>query len=133
MDPRPKSVPVVAAFLFLAAAIAAVVGTSLLFPNTLLDRLWELNRPGAAAFHALGRFSGALLWALGIATAAAAIGLLRRKPWAWWFAVALFAVNACGDVVSLFVTGDLGRAASGLAVASVFLYLLTRPRVRRHF
>jgi len=40
----------VAAFLFVATVIAAVVGISLLFPNRLMDRLWELNKPGAALF-----------------------------------------------------------------------------------
>ena len=55
---RPKTVPIVAAFLFAATGIAAVVGTSLIFPNRLLDRLWELNRPGAALFHAVGRIAG---------------------------------------------------------------------------
>jgi hypothetical protein len=67
---RPKTIPIVATCLF--AGIAAVVGTSLIFPNRLLDRLWELNRPGAAVFHAVGWISGVLPLALGIGTAAAA-------------------------------------------------------------
>ena len=130
---RPKSVPIVAAFLFAATGIAAVVGTSLIFPNRLLDRLWELNRPGAAAFHALGRISGVLLLALGIGTAAAATGLLHRRKWAWWFAIVLFTIDGCGDVVAFFATGDLLRSAFGLAVCTTFLYCLTRPRVRQYF
>jgi len=36
---------VVAGFLFVATGIAFVVGGSLLFPNLLMDRLWELNKP----------------------------------------------------------------------------------------
>jgi len=123
----------VASFLFAATAIAAVVGTSLIFPNPLLDRLWELNRPAFALFHAFGRISGALLLALGIGTAAAARGLLNGKKWAWWFAVVLFSINGAGDVVSLVATGDLFRTVVGVAVAAAFLYLLTRPHVRRHF
>jgi hypothetical protein len=80
----------VAAFLFAATAIAAVVGFSLIWPNALLDRLWELNKPGAAAFRALGgRISGTALLLLGAGTLAAGIGLLERKRWAWWFAVVL--------------------------------------------
>jgi hypothetical protein len=54
MEQRPRTVPMVAAFLFAATAIAAVAGVSLLWPNALLDRLWELNKPGAAAFRAFG-------------------------------------------------------------------------------
>jgi len=82
MEQRPRAVPIVAAFLFAAAAIAAVVGASLLFPNALLDRLWELNKPAAAGFRALGRIAGVLLLLLGGATLAAAFGLLQRKMWA---------------------------------------------------
>jgi hypothetical protein len=130
---RPKTVPVVSAFLFAATGIAAVVGTSLIFPNTLLDRLWELNRSASAAFHALGRIAGVLLLALGIGTAAAAIGLLHRRKWAWWFAMALFAIDGGGDVVALFATGDLLRGTVGVAVSATFLYSLTRPRVRQYF
>jgi uncharacterized membrane protein (DUF2068 family) len=130
---RPTTVPIVATFLFAATGIAAVVGTSLIFPNTLLDRIWELNRPGAVAFHALGRISGVLLFALGIGTAAAAIGLLHGRKWAWWFAIALFAIDACGDVVALFATGDSLRSAFGIAVSATFLYFLTRPRVKEYF
>jgi len=131
--PRPKTIPVVAAFLFLATAIAAVTGASLLFPNPLLDRLWELNPTAAGGFRTMGWISGVLLLGLGAGTAAAAIGLLQRKKWAWWFAVTLFAVNGCGDVVSLCVTGDLVRSAAGVAVAGTFLYYLSLPVVRSYF
>jgi uncharacterized membrane protein (DUF2068 family) len=130
---RPTTVPIVATFLFAATGIAAVVGTSLIFPNTLLDGLWEMNRPASAAFHALGRIAGVLLLALGIGTAAAAIGLLHRRKWAWWFAIALFAIDGGGDVVALFATGDVLRSAIGVGVSAAFLYSLTRPRVRQYF
>lgn len=133
MEPRPKAVPVVATFLFAATAIAAVVGTALLFPGKLLDWLSTFNPRGMAAFQSLGRVSGVLLWGLGAGTAAAAAGLLHRKKWAWWFAVALFAINGCGDLVSFLVTGDWLRAASGVAISLAFLCALSRPRVRRHF
>lgn len=129
---RPKTIPIVAAFLFLATVMAVATGISLLFPGTVLDRLWALNRPAADAFQSLGRIPGVVLIALGAATAAAGIGLLRRKQWAWWFALALFAINGCGDLVSFFVTGDLLKSASGVALATLFLYALTRPAVRRY-
>ena len=133
MDPRPKTVPIVAAFLLAATAIALVVGVSLLFPNTLLDRLWELNKPGAAAFRAMGRISGILLVLLGFTTSAAAFGMVQRKKWAWWLAVVLFAINGCGDVVNLIVTGDWLRSASGVVICSAFLYSLSRCPVKRYF
>src|SRR5882672_9951152 len=130
MEQRPRVAPIVAAFLFAATVIAAIVGISLLFPNRLMNRLWELNKPGAALFHSIGRISGVFLLALGVATAAAAQGLLRRKQWAWWFAVALFVIDGSGDVVSLFVTGDWLKSTVGVAVSSVFLYFLAQRHVR---
>ncbi len=133
MKQRPKTIPVVAAFLFAATAIAAVVGASLLFRNPLLDRLWELNRPAAALFHALGWMAGVLLLLLGAAAGAAGVGLLHGRKWAWWFTVILFAVQACGDVVSFFATWDFWRSASGTAISCAFLYALSRRSVRRYF
>lgn len=122
-----------AAFLFAATVIAAVVGASLLFPNPLLDRLWELNPRAAPAFHASEKTAGVLLLLLGAGTFAAARGLLQRKTWAWWFAVSLFAINGAGDAVSLVVTRDWPRSVSGMAIAAAFLYGLTRTRVKRYF
>lgn len=122
-----------AAFLFAATAIAAVVGTSLLFPGPLLDRLWDLNPQGAALFRSIGRASGVLLWALGAGTCAAALGLLRGRKWAWWFAIVLFVVDGSGDVVSYFFTADWLKSVTGLLVTAAFLYSLFRPPVRRYF
>lgn len=133
MEQRPKTVPVVAGFLFAATVIAAIIGTSLVFPNKLLEPLWKLNKPGAAALHALGRVSGLLLFTLGIATAAAGMSLLKRRKWAWWFASVLFAIDGCGDVLRFFLTGDSLRSAAGVVISSAFLYSLSRPRVRRYF
>jgi len=130
---RPKTVPIVATFLFAATAIAVVVGASLFFPNRLLDRLWELNKPGEVAFRALGKTAGILLLLLGAGTFAAAVGLLQRRKWAWWCAVVLFAIDGSGDVVSLIVTGDWLRSASGIVVSSCFLCFLSRSRVRRYY
>ena len=127
------AVSIVAAFLFAAAATAAVAGCSLLFPGTLLDRLWDLNKAGEEAFRALGSAAGVFLLVLGAATLGAAFGLLRRRKWAWWLAVALFAINAAGDAASFVATGDWLRSASGILISSAFLYALTRRSVRRYF
>jgi hypothetical protein len=130
---RPAAVTIVAIFLFFATGIAAVVGISLLFPNPLLDRLWQLNKPGATLFHAIGRVSGFFLLALGCGTLAAALGLLRSRRWAWWFAIVLFAINGAGDIVSYFLVHDALRSVTGVMVAVIFLYLLCRRDVRAYF
>jgi hypothetical protein len=103
-------------FLFAAAAIATVVGTSLLFPSRLLDRLWELNKAGEALFHRLGRISGVFLLGLGGGAYLAAVNVLRRKQWAWWFALILFAIDGVGDVIGSFVTRDFMRGGFGAVI-----------------
>jgi len=132
MKGKPTAVLVVVVFLFLAAAIALLVGASLLFPNPTMDWLWQLNRPAEKAFRALGPASGILLLLLGIALFRAATGLLHGKRWAWWFAVVLFALNGIGDVVSFMVTGDWLRSASGVMIALAFLWTLHRTEVRNY-
>ena len=133
MDQRPKAVPIVAAILFAATAIAVAAGGSLLFPNPLLDRLWTLNKPGEATFRSLGRVSGLPLLVIGAATCAAAVGLIKRKKWAWWLAVLLFAINGCTDVVGLIVARNWVRSGSSLVICAVFLYSLSRARVTQYF
>ena len=130
---RPKSVPVVASFLFIATVIASVVGVSLLFPNRLLDGLWKLNPEGAALFHSIGSISGVFLLALAVATFAAARGLLRGRRCAWWFAVGLFSIEACGNIVSYFLVHDTLRTVTGAIISSAFLCLLCRADMRHYF
>ena len=130
MKTRTQSLSVIAGFLFAAMAIAALVGVSSLFPNPLMDRLWELNKPGAELFRAMGKTAGVLLLALGVGTFSAARGLLAGKLWAWRFAVVLFTVDACGDAVSYFITHDALRSVVGVTVSGIFLIVLMQRRVR---
>lgn len=130
---RPKTIPIVSAFLFAATVIASVVGVSLLFPNRLLDRLWKLNLEGSILFHSIGPVSGVFLLALAAGTFVAARGLLDGRRWAWWFSVALFAIDACGNVVSYCLIHDALRSATGAMVSSLFVFALCRSPVRRYF
>jgi len=130
---RPATVPIVAAFLFFASGIASVVGVSLLFPNRLLDLLWKLNPEGAALFRSIGPVSGVFLLALAVGTFAAARGLLAGRRWAWRFSVALFAIDATGNVISFFLIHDALRTITGTIISSAFLIVLCRPAARRYF
>jgi hypothetical protein len=130
-DRKPS--PSLPHFLFIATVIALIVGESLLFPNPLLDRMWEWNTPAAAAFRSLRRIAGIPLALLGVGTPVSAIGLIRAKAWAWRFAVLLFAANGIGDLVNFVATGDWLRSASGVVISSAFLWTLCARRVRLHF
>jgi hypothetical protein len=130
---RDQNNPGGSGVLFAATAIAAIVGISLLFPNRLLDRLWELNKPGAHCSAPSDGPPACFFWRSLVGTCAAAFGLLRRKRWAWWFAVVLFTIDGCGDVVSFLMTGDALRSISGAVISAAFLWCLVGRRTRRYF
>jgi hypothetical protein len=130
---RPAAVLTVAVALFLATAASCVTGISLLFPHSILSRIWDLNRPAYVAFARLGGFPGVLLLALGALCGAMAIGLLRRKRWAWWAAVFLFSVHCLGDLVTLMFYGDVVKGGSGIVIASLFLFCLMMRGTRQYF
>jgi hypothetical protein len=131
--PGWSGVSVVTLFLALATIMAAFIGTLLLFPGRLLESLWRFNPEAHSAFQSLGRLSSLLLFLVGAVAGGAAVGIRRRRKWGWWLAVLVFAVNACGDAVSLFVTGRVVQGVSGVVISGLFLLYLAQPRVRRQF
>jgi len=124
---------VIVLFLAFPALMAAFIGTVLLFPGRLLESLWRFNPEGRTAFEKLGRFSSFLLFLVGAVAGGAAVGISRRHKWGWWFAVLLFAVNACGDAVNVLLTGRVMQGLSGVVISSLFLWYLVQPAVRRQF
>ena len=116
-----------------ATILAFIIGESLLFPNALLDYMWRFNPEGAALFHSIGRVSGVFLLALAAGTFFAALGLLRGRPWAWWFAIFLVAIDASGNIVSYFFVHDAVRSLSGTIISGTFLFFLCRDSVRGYF
>jgi len=64
---------------------------------------------------------------------AAALGLLQRRNWAWWFAVVLFGIHVVADVVGFIITRDWLKSARSILIPAAVLYVLTRPPVRRYF
>jgi hypothetical protein len=130
MMKRPLSVSIVAGFLFIATFIAWAVASALLRPTRFTEWIFTLNPPARAAFETLGRAASLLLYALGLGTLAAGIGLRRGRRWAWWFAIILFTVNVGGDVVALFAIQDWARSGSGILIGLMFLAVLLQTRVR---
>lgn len=127
---RPYAVVIIAAFLFFATAMAAIVGWALLVPGDLLRWLSQFNEPAMRFFAAWGKMPGALLMGLAGACFVAGRGLLRGRKSAWRFAIALFTLNGVGDAASFIVTHDALRSATGFVLCSVFLFALTRRTVR---
>ena len=130
---KPWPVILVAVLECLAALIAWAVSFSLLVPGTWLDRMWQLNAPVHDAFATQARPVATLLLLIGGLAAAAGLGLLTRRVWAWLLSLAIFSINALGDLVSILITRDLLHGFSGVLIDVLFLYLLLLPGVRRFF
>ena len=133
MKTRPKGISVVAIISFLAALVAVLVAVSILFPGTPLDVIWSLRNPFPAEFKdtLAGMLFGYFLLSLGVVGLCLVYGLVKGLRWAWWVAIAVFAVNGIGDAVSVAQGNITGIA--GIAIAAVFLFYLTRPSVRAFF
>ena len=128
----PRGLTAVAVFLLFGAAMAALAGTTLVFPGTILDRAWRLNPVAYAQLAPLGVSVGTVFWLLAIILAVAAAGWWRRRRWGWILAVVIIAIQVMGDFANL-LRGDVLRGAAGVLIASALLFYLTRPRVRAAF
>jgi hypothetical protein len=112
--------------------MAALVGTTLAWRSTVLDRVWILNKAAYRQLSPAGKSVGALFFLLSATLATAAMGWFTRRPWGWGFAVAIISVQVTGDLVSL-VRGDFLRGGAGLPIAGALLLYLLQPKVRNMF
>ena len=133
MPPPPqRGLAAAGIFLVFGACMAAFAGITLLWPGTVLDKAWALNKPAHEQLAPIGRFAGPLFLLLSALLAAAAVGWFRRRLWGWRLAVGVIALQVAGDFVNLG-RGDFLRGASGFIIAGMLLLFLLRPKVREHF
>ena len=112
--------------------MAALAGTTLVWPGTSLDRIWALN---ARAYHQLAPFGKTIcipFLFLGAALLLAGFGWLARRLWAWRLAVVIVAIQVAGDLLNL-LRGDFVGGGTGFVIAAALLFYLTRPHVRAAF
>jgi hypothetical protein len=128
----PNGIIAVGIFLFFAAIMASLAGTTLIWRGTTLDRLWSLNPRAHKELAPHGRAAGIPFVFLGVTLAVAGVGWFKRRLWGWRLAVSISAVQVLGDLVNVFV-GDLVRGGVGLIIAGVLLMYLLRTEVRPVF
>ena len=128
----PRGLTAVAVFLLFGAAMAALAGTTLVLPATILDRAWRLNPVAYAQLAPLGTPVGIAFLLLALVLAVAATGWWRRRRWGWILAVVIIAIQLLGDFLNL-LSGDVTRAGTGVLIAGALLFYMTRPRVRAAF
>jgi len=126
----PLGIKLLAGFFGFGAAICLVTIVALLFPGGALEPIWRLNPDAHIAFQQLGKLSILLMFAVGAACAAAAIGLGKGARWGIPLALAILFINLVGDLLNAFVRRDL-RTLIGLPIGGAMIaYLLLRGRVR---
>jgi hypothetical protein len=130
---RPAGVTVVAVLQLAAALIGVVVSFSLIVPGTAVDRMWQLNPGVHAAFADHAVEVAPVLALVGMLSAISGVGLLRGHLWAWLLSVALFGINALGDVVSLLMVRDWFQGIAGIVIDAAFLYQLLHGSARGFF
>jgi len=122
----------VGVFLLFGCSMAVLAGTMLLWPRTVLDRLWSLNPAAHKALASFGNSIGPLFYVLGIVLVTASVGWFKRRIWGWRLTVAIISTQVVGDFVNL-IRGDLLRGCIGLLIAGSLLMFLLRSNVRTMF
>src|SRR5438477_5329530 len=116
----PLGIKLISAFFALGAAICLVTIVALLFPGGALEPIWRLNPDAHIAFQQLGKLSILLMFAVGVACAAAAIGLGKGARWGIPLALAILFINLVGDLLNAFVRRDL-RTLIGLPIGGAMI------------
>jgi len=119
-------------FLFFGAAMASLAAITLLWRDTPLDRVWNLNPTAYARLAPRGRIVGILFLALSAILVTAGIGWFRRRLWGWRLAVATIAIQVLGDVANC-VRGDWLRGGTGVVIAGTLLLFLMQPKSKTGF
>jgi hypothetical protein len=119
-------------FLFFGALMALLAGITLVWPGTMLDRVWALNARAYRELAPFGRAIGIPFLLLSAVLAAAGAGWFRRRLWGWGLAVLLIAGQVIGNVVGIF-QGRLIEGVVGFTIAGALLFYLLGAKVRAAF
>ena len=75
----PKGIIAVGIFLLFGAMMASLAGTTLVWRDTILDRVWAINAPAYARLAPLGKIVGIPFLMLGVLLAVACMGWFKRR------------------------------------------------------
>lgn len=129
---RPLGVTILGVFLVLSTCILAATVVTLLFPGSVLDRIWDFKRGEYEQMLPYRLWAGIGFLVLGVLMAFAAYGWLRARRWAWWLVQGIFIANALGDVGRI-VQGDVAGGLVGVVVVTALLLYVRSKAVRALF
>ena len=130
--PAPAGITAIGVFWFFGAVMASYACVTLLWPGTVLDRLWKLNSSAHVDLLLMGPAIGILFLVLCAVLVAAGIGWIRRRAWGWTLGVVLLGTQVTGDLLSAAM-GEYLRGGTGVLIAGSLLFYLFRPRVKQFF
>jgi hypothetical protein len=119
-------------FFILAAVLCFIAGFTLLFPGTPLSAIWRIKPDEFAQLTALRPWTGIGFFLLSGIMGLTAWGCLQRRLWGWRMAVAIFAVNAVGDIGQIFA-GRVSEGLLGIIVVVAIVLWMTRAEVKAAF
>jgi len=119
-------------FLVFGSCMAALAGIMIVWPGTVLDRLWSLNEPAHTELRKAGTYVGPAFGLLCTMLVATAVGWFRQQMWAFRLTVAIFCTQVVGDLLNL-VRGDFVRGTAGVLIAGALLLYLLRSNIRTVF
>ncbi len=127
-----RGITAIGIFLVFGAAMASLAGITLVWPGTILDRVWALNPRAYGQLVSYGVPAGILFLLLAVALAVAALGWLKRQRWGWRLAVVLIGTQVLGDFLNIF-SGHILQGAVGVTIAGVLFIYMTRARLSSTF
>src|SRR6185369_2992489 len=125
----PPGITAMGVFLLFGALMASLAGSSLVWPGSFLEPLWQLNPRAYGELAPFGRWIGIPFLLLAVTMACTAAGWFQRRRWAWWLVVGIITAQVLGDLVNFFL-GRLAEGALGVTIAGALLYYLLRPAIR---
>src|SRR5216684_6698804 len=97
----PRGMKAVGIFLLFGAVMAPIAGIALVWPGTILDRMWILNPRAYQQLAPFGKTLGIPFLLLSVALGSAAVGWFNRRRWGWRLAVFIIATQVFGDLVNV--------------------------------
>ncbi len=119
-------------FLLFGAVMASLVGTTLAWRGTLLDRVWTLNPRAYNQLAPFGKAVGIPFLLLSFTLAVASVGWFKHRLWGWRLAVAIIATQVLGDSVNIW-SGHYVEGGIGVTIAGALLLYLLRADVKSVF
>lgn len=123
---RPPGITGLSIFFAAAAIVSFASVSSLIFPDSALEIMWQIKPAARDAFASMGIWSIFLLIILGASCEFAAVGLWTAAPCGRWLALALLMANGAGDLLRAVVTNDIQTALGVPVVGALVGYLFSR-------